>query len=357
MAKKLTYDDGCAAVVGGAVFGGGGGGSMEEGFRFLETMRASGYFPRLVGCDELAEQDLVACVAMVGAPSAQEASVSMDQTVEAVELLAGSLPGELKALVTNENGGSTTVNGWYQAAALGLPILDSPSNGRAHPTGTMGAFGLHDEQNYMSVQAFCGGSNERALRGTCSGNLRRASQLMRDASVLAGGLIFVCRNPIPVARARDYGAPGAVSAAIDLGRRMLSAEPGRARVDAVIDALDAQVLVEGIVQNVELEQSGGFDVGRMEIEDCEFTFWNEFMTADRRGTRVGTFPDLLFVLDADTGLPVSSAEVLNGQSLVALKADRSSIRLGRSMHDKKLLADIEQVIGKSVISELEESWF
>uniref|UniRef100_UPI000564B42F S-methyl thiohydantoin desulfurase domain-containing protein n=2 Tax=Lysinibacillus TaxID=400634 RepID=UPI000564B42F len=69
MAKVLSYEDGIAAVYGGAILGGGGGGLLEEGLKLVEEIFAAGT-PQLMDISELNHEDLVACVAMVGAPSA-----------------------------------------------------------------------------------------------------------------------------------------------------------------------------------------------------------------------------------------------------------------------------------------------
>jgi hypothetical protein len=49
---------------------------------------------------------------------------------------------DVAAVMANESGAAATVNGWYQGARAGLPVLDCPANGRAHPTGQMGSLNL-----------------------------------------------------------------------------------------------------------------------------------------------------------------------------------------------------------------------
>ena len=75
MAKGLSSEDGIAAVYGGAILGGGGGGLLEEGLKLVEEIFAAGE-PQMVDITELDQEDLVACVAMVGAPSAADQYIS-----------------------------------------------------------------------------------------------------------------------------------------------------------------------------------------------------------------------------------------------------------------------------------------
>ena len=64
-------------------------------------------------------------------------------------------------------GGEATVNGWLQAAVLGLPLVDLPCNGRAHPTGVMGSMNLHKITDYKTVQACVGGNPETGSHVEC----------------------------------------------------------------------------------------------------------------------------------------------------------------------------------------------
>ena len=69
-----------------------------------------------------------------------------------MDLIGDRLGKKLAGIIPNENGAGSGVNGWIQAAALNLPMVDAPANGRAHPTGLMGAMGLHRQKDYHSVK-------------------------------------------------------------------------------------------------------------------------------------------------------------------------------------------------------------
>ena len=354
--KVLTPDDGKAAIYGGCILGGGGGGLIPEGEAKVRELFERYDGPTLISIDELDEDQAVACVALVGAPSAQEASLSADQMVEAVELVRQQADSGLAALMTNENGAATTINGWLQATALGLPVVDSPANGRAHPTGSMGAISLHSRPGYRSLQGFSGGSGDRRFSGTINGVLGEAADVVRQVSVFAGGLVSVCRNPVEVAYIREHAALGGVSQAIELGLVYLAAEAGPTRIAAVVEHLGAERLAQGQVTEVQHVQRGGFDVGLVQVDGLELTFWNEYMTAERDGERLGTFPELLMTLDALTGAPVVTAEISEGQEVVVIKAPVSRLLLGSPMRDASLLAGIEPIVNKNINEHQEALW-
>ncbi|MFD2170451.1 DUF917 domain-containing protein [Tumebacillus lipolyticus] len=337
-----------AAVYGGAVLGGGGGGWIEDG---METGRLALEVgsPQLYTADEMNDEDLLATVALVGAPAAEDQYVKPMHYVRALQLLEKTIQQPIKGIITNENGAGTTVNGWFQAAVTGLPVIDLPCNGRAHPTGTMGAMNLHQVDGYISHQAAVGGKDERYHEVCVSGHLQQAAGLVRKLSVEAGGLVVVARNPISVSYAREHGAQGAILQAIEVGQALLSAK-GEAAIEAVCQKLGGRVITAGLVDEFELTTAGGFDVGRVVIKGHEMTFWNEYMTLEHKGERLGTFPDLIMTLDAQTAKPIVSAALEKGQKLAVIHVPKERLILSATMRNRELLAAVESAVHKEILS-------
>ena len=336
-----------AAVYGGCVLGGGGGGWIEDG---METGRLALEVgtPYLYTADEMNDDDLLATVALVGAPAAENQFVKPMHYVRALQLLERTIGQPIKGIITNENGAGTTVNGWFQAAVTGLPVIDLPCNGRAHPTGSMGAMNLHQVEGYISHQAAVGGKDELYHEVCVSGQLQQAAGLVRKVSVEAGGLVVVARNPITVSYAKENGAPGAILQAIEVGEALLGAK-GEAAIEAVCKKLGGRVVTAGQVDEFELKTAGGFDVGRVVISGHEMTFWNEYMTLETNGERLGTFPDLIMTLDAQTAKPIVSAEIEKGQKLAIIHVPKEKLILSTTMHNKELLSAVESTVNKSIL--------
>jgi DUF917 family protein len=177
--------------------------------------------------------------------------------------------------------------------------------------------------------------------------------MVRQAAVQAGGLVAVARNPVTAAYARDNGAPGAISQAIELGRRALAAG-AQSRAAAVAEHLGGTIEARGQVTRFELVTTGGFDVGTLRVEDPdlgdhELTFWNEYMTLnDSQRARLGTFPDLLMTLDSE-GMPLTTAEIHEGMAVQVLLVPAHRLILGAGMRDPELFRPVERAIGQSVI--------
>ena len=113
------------AALGGSILGGGGGGSAVTGAKTgnLATQFSELY---LMPISQIDPEVIVVTASMVGAPAAKEKYVAPADVMRCVELFKRSTGLEIGGIVTNENGGGSTFNGWLEASLLGLPLLDAP---------------------------------------------------------------------------------------------------------------------------------------------------------------------------------------------------------------------------------------
>ena len=337
--------------VGGAVLGGGGGGSLDEGIEFGELAVEYGS-PEIVPVSALDPTDVVLTVSGVGAPAATESHVDPADHVRAVDLAVNRLASEgitVGALMTNEMGGFAAVNGLLQSTVTGLPLVDAACNGRAHPTGPMGSIGLAQDETVLQVGVGGEPGTERRHEIIVEAHLESAASTIRSAAESAGGLVAVARNPVPVEYAEDNAAIAIYEQAEAVGRTVWTADDGMTAANGVAEILDGEVAATGAIESWNLETTGGFDVGTVVVDGHDLTFWNEYMTLDRDGERLATFPDLITTLNADTGEPVSTAELSEGQSVAVVVAPTSSLRLGTGMLRPELFGPVEEAVGESIV--------
>lgn len=348
---RLTSDDIEAAVLGGAVLGGGGGGSLENG-RWLGQLAMQHGGLELVSVDTLPEETILVTCSYVGSPAAKNICVEPQAYIRAVELLRDQSGLEISGLITNECGGTATLNGWFQAARLNLPLVDAPCNGRAHPTGLMGSMGLHALEGYVSRQAAAGGEPAagRYVELTVSGSIEASSALVRQTAVQAGGMVAVARNPINAGYVSTHAARGAIRQCIELGTAMLKEKPagGLAVCQAAAQFLGGELVTSGSVDTCHLRSTGGFDVGEVIIGDYRMDFWNEYMTLEHGTERLAVFPDLVMTLTESDGIPVTTAQVRQGQRLVILRVPREHLILGAGMFHRELYTSAEEILGKPI---------
>lgn len=354
MMIELTKEQCLHALYGGLLLGGGGGGSLklgmaalEEAFRHTDTLM-------LLDVSELSPQDMLVNVSLVGAPSAKDTCVTAEHWKTVLANLESNSGMKIAGFTTCENGGVSTSNGWIISALTGIPLVDAPSNGRAHPTGVMGSIGLNRDPDYVAVQSAAGGKGERYVETVTKGSLTATSHLVRQTSVASGGMCCVLRNPVTADYAKSHAAVGAIAQALSLGEGYLARLGKTPELLAFLEAeYGAQVVCRGTVCNYSLSMDGGYDVGALHIKtgdgDYALSFWNEYMTLDRDGVRVGTFPDLLATLDASTGLAISSAEIGDGMSVIVLKISAPRLILGAGMRQKPLFQEAEVILKRELI--------
>ncbi|MEM3404167.1 MAG: DUF917 family protein [Nitrososphaeria archaeon] len=345
-----------AAAHGGGVLGGGGGGSISEGLDFGKLALSVGE-PRIVDIDQLSKDAILITVSRVGAPGAREQKVEPEDYVRAIELLLEN-GIHVDGIISSENGGFSTLNGFYQSAVLGLPVVDAPCNGRAHPSGLMGSLSLHKLDNYVSIQAAVGGSKDRSkyVESVVKGNMLETTKTIRELSVKAGGYVTVARNPVKASYVMKTAAVGSIEKAVLLGRAMLNSKSYGVEdvLNTVERVLEGKLVARGTVLDVYMETKEGFDVGELTIKDKKgkytLCFCNEYMTLEQEGHRIGTFPDLITTMDLDRGLPIPSCEVKRDMEIVVLHVAKEKLTLGAGMKDPELYKGIEVLTGKKIIS-------
>lgn len=343
------------ALIGGTILGGGGGGDPVKGRKYAQI--AVEYTDlRLISAEELDKDEILITASLVGAPNAENQYMTAKDLVRTIEILGNNCNFKIGGIITNEQGGEATVNGWLQAAVLGIPLVDAPCNGRAHPTGVMGSMNLHKQKEYHTVQACVGGNPDTGNYVECyfEGSIDHTSRLVRLASIEAGGLVAVARNPVTVEYARENCALGGVSLAIETGKayRKGLRHSVKEGIEELCKFLGGSILAEGPVKQFSIETTGGFDVGYANVDGCDLTFWNEYATAEKDGKRLATFPDLIMTLNRETGEPVTTAMMEEGLEVFVIGVDKNNLKLSKTMFAPELLKATEEVLKKELVSYL-----
>ena len=349
---ELTRENGNQMLLGGWFLGGGGGGLPEGGREILDMVLATGPV-RFVSLEDLAEDELLVTASLVGSPASPDSCVAQHHYQQVYDSFRAADPRPIAAFVTNENGGHSITNGWMLAALTGQPMVDAACNGRAHPTGVMGAMGLHALEDYRSLQTAAGGKDAREISLTVGGTVEQTSAAVRHAATLAGGYVTVLRNPATVGYFKENAAVGCISQAMEVGRvwQENCQNPDKL-LAALKELLDCRELGRGRVRSVELKIEGGFDVGLAEVEAAAgvltVDFMNEYMTAQQNGQRLATFPDLIALIDTDTCMPVCSAQLKEHQQVAVVCVPREKLCLGRGMFLPELFVPCEKALGKKL---------
>jgi len=302
---------------------------------------------RLVSLDELQDDAVVITATAVGAPGFANWSIKPRDSINAARRLVEKLDKPPVGVICGHVPG---FNAWLVAAALGLDYVDAAANGRGHPTVKMGGMGLASRPDLSITQVGVSGSKAEKTEfvTVAEGDIVRTSNVMRQAAVINGGLIYAARGPLTAGFIRENGAAGAITFQLALGRAMLAAT-GADRVPATVDFLGGELLVEGEVTENTVTYGGGFDLGHMVVRgrqgEARLGVYNEFMTADLDGKRVATFPDMIGTLDPQTGETVSISESKAGSRVAVIIAHRSKFPIGKGALDPAVFPEVEKAMG------------
>jgi hypothetical protein len=356
--RKLTPSDVAAAVTGGSVLAAGGGGWVDHGYLVGNIATTLGE-PMLASIDEVPPDGIIVTVTAIGAPAAKDWQMLPIDYVRALELLIDALGEPIAGVITAQNGSSTTLNGWNQSAILGIPVIDAAGNGRAQPTGKFGSMGLLSRKDYQTIQTAAGGNREqgRYLEVTVRGDVLRCDDILRAVSVESGGFIAAARNPVPASYVKEHAAIGAISYALRLGEAMLAAQNDGpdAVIAAAVKETKGRIAGCGPVRNAQVDTRDSWDFARFEIVDEQagvltLHTMNEYMAVELNGERISTFPDLICTLSLDTGLPVSVAQMKEGQRVAVLINSKKDLPLGTGARQPDAYHEVEKHMGIDLLS-------
>jgi uncharacterized protein len=340
------------AVVGGAFLGGGGGGSQEKGLAALKHALKIGKII-VKDIDDFNEQDIILTASAVGSPASEEGFISPEQIIENFELFQKNYGKKIAGIITNENGGYSTTNGWILSAATGIPLVDAPCNGRAHPTGVMGSMGLENIKDYRSFQAASGGKKGKEILTFIKGDMESVSRMVRQSAVEAGGLVTVVRNPVEAVYVKKNAAPRSLKQAIDIGKIFIESKNPESIISSLEKMIGLEVIAKGVVSEYELITEGGFDYGFIKVQkqdksEIKAYFWNEFMSADEE-KRISTFPELIGCIDIKTGHVLSSATIRKNDEIYLYKVSSNQLILGAGMKNVSQFRLIEKILGIEIV--------
>lgn len=312
----------------GAVFLATGGG----GDPYISTLTTKAALERhgpvdLIAPDLLPDDALIAAIGGVGAPSVGlELLPSVDEPLQALKAFEALIGRPVTALVSFEVGGSNSMVPIIAAAARGIPVVNGDGMGRALPEAQMMTFPIAGVAPTPALALDYAGNTVSFTTGdteTYERHLRAVTQAM-------GGMVLTVEHPMSGAQLKTSVVPNTISFSIALGRIL---RERRGNAEALFGPLsevfrsslygDLFHLYTGKVTDTASAVIGGFDVGRTTLMPFEgegtaltIDIRNEYLVA-RRGEQVlASVPDLITVLDYETGTPINAERLRYGQRVV-----------------------------------------
>lgn len=322
--RTIGVDDLEDIAIGGAVLGTGGGGDPYVGkLMAQQAIRQHGPV-KLVDVAELADDALVVPVCMMGAPTVMTEKLPQgDELMNAFTALEKVMGRKIDAVLCGEAGGVNSTTPFVVAAASGLPLVDGDGMGRAFPELQMVTFTLSGVS--ATPMVLCDDKGNSIVLDTVSNAW--TERLARAATIEMGGSALLAFYPMDGKTAKEAVVRGTLSLCAEVGETLRAARSAHEDpVAALAGLLGAQILFHGRIMDIERRTEGGFARGRATFQGVEeyrdqslrLEFQNEFLIAERDGEVLATTPDLITVVEADSGDPVTTDSLKYGQRLVTL---------------------------------------
>lgn len=316
--RTITEADVEAIALGAAVLGTGGGGDPYIG-KLMATRAIREHGPvSVVDPDELPDDALCAMSAVMGAPTVLvEKLPGGGEQFAAFESLQRHVGTPFTHVICAEVGGLNSTLPIVAAARTGLPLVDCDAMGRAFPEIQMSTptlFGIpaspvamaDDKGNAVVVDAADNHWTER---------------IARSVAIDMGAAAYISLFVQSGAQVKKAMIPGTLGLAQKVGSTIVRArQEKRDPVVSAAAALGGYVLFEGKISDVQRKTESGFARGRTLIEGSgrdqgnvlELAFQNENLVATVDGRVLATVPDLITVLEAESGEPITTEELRYG---------------------------------------------
>ncbi|NUU63843.1 DUF917 domain-containing protein [Paenibacillus agri] len=311
-------------ALGAAVLGTGGGGDPYVG-QLMAMAAIEKYGPvNLISPEELDDEAWVVSVGMMGAPTVVVEKIPGGQEpLQAFEALKAHTGKEISAIFPIEIGGINSLIPVILAATTGLPLVDIDGMGRAFPELQMVTFHLVDIPSGPVAMADEKG-NSVIVNGVDS---VWSERIGRQALTTMGGSVTTCDYLMQGFQLKEAGIHHTFSLAQRIGETVRSLKHrNQSPVEALVEEVAGTLLFTGKVNNLLRRNSGGFTKGEVSLSGLgqdqgrTFTlyFQNEFLVAEADGEVVATTPDLLTVVDVETGVPVTTESLRYGNRLAVI---------------------------------------
>ena len=315
-----------AIAIGSAILGTGGGGDPHLGTVIARSALRKHGPVQVVSMDEVADDAFIVPVAAIGAPTVHVEVIPsadvMNAAVAGISDLVGKKPTHTLAV---EVGGINSLLPFAIAGELGLPVIDGDMMGRAFP------------EIQMALPSFLGIPASPMAMGDEHGNSvvlstvdnDSAERLARAVCMEMGSSSLMALYTMSGAQARGSIVRDSLALCEQLGRGVQAARAERSSpVDFIVQTLNGRKLFVGKVTDVGRRTERGFAMMASTIDGlgddsgstCSIRSQNEHLVAYRDGNVLATTPDLIILLDSETGEPITTEALRYGMRVTLIGA-------------------------------------
>ncbi len=322
--RRLSRQDVEDLAVGAAILGSGGGGDPYIGKLMALQVLEKGMDIILIDPKEVPDDALVLPSAGMGTPTVLiEKLPKGDEALNAFRIMEKYLGKRAYATIPIEAGGVNSTFPLVVGTTVGIPIIDADGMGRAFP------------ELQMTVPHLCGikvcpmsMADEKGNAVIINAiNNFWAEKIARSVTIQYGGTAWICLYSMTGLEVKNATVHGTISKAIRIGNalreaRKLKKDP----LQAISEVTECYKLFEGKIIDVKRYVVAGFARGEAVLEGIgeykgnrmTIEFQNENLIARIDGEVIASVPDLITVIEKETGQPVTTEYLRYGYRVAVL---------------------------------------
>lgn len=311
-------------ALGAVVLGTGGGGDPYIGKLMAQHAIQRKGPVQLITVDELDDDALICCSAGMGAPTVMIEKIdSGEEIIAAFKALQDYLGKPLYATMSAEAGGGNSQGPFRVAAELGIPCVDGDLMGRAFPEIQMVTPTLYGIS--ATPMAIADATGNTGILNTVDNKWTEI--LSRNMTIEMGCTSSIALFVMTGKQAKEAIVRGTITYIEEIGKAIRHAHDEHLDpIETVRQATSGFVIWRGKVADIERRTETGFARGTMMLDGIgdfdgrtlTIDFQNEFLIAREGDRALATTPDLITILDAETGHAITTESLKYGFRVVVL---------------------------------------
>ncbi|MEO9968506.1 MAG: DUF917 domain-containing protein [Hyphomonadaceae bacterium] len=309
----------------GSVFLATGGGGDPHVPKLIAHEAIKQYGPvSLTKPEDVPDDAFIGTIGSVGAPTVSlELLPSLDDAANTLDAFEKYVGRKIDAVASFEIGGGNSLIPIVAAAGKGIPVIDGDGMGRALPEAQMMSYAIAGVKPTPAIACDYAG-NSAAFDVSTTEIYERH---IRSYSMAAGGMITAAEHPMTGIELKQSIIPGTLSFSVKLGQIL---RKNRGQADTLLKPLqqafsssiygECRLVYTGKVVDKATQIVGGYDIGEATIEAFDgsggklvISIKNEYLLAKCDDRLVASVPDLITIVDYETGTPINAERLRYGQ--------------------------------------------
>lgn len=313
--KEINIADLESLSLGAAILGSGGGGDPKYNQMITQYAIEQHGPVKIRSVRELKATDIVVPMAFMGAPLvALETLPSGKEFSTILKQIESDFHIKPSVIMPAEIGGGNAFTPLWVSVMKGIPVLDADLIGRAFPQLQMSTCTLN---NVSASPAYL----SDAFGDTVvikAGNAHVLERLARHVVVGMGSRAAVALHLMGGVLAKATVVQGSLSKAIAIGNAVIEARHQKKDpATAVTNLVGGISLISGVIEDVNHRVENGFLMGKTTIRSDDgrsvvLEYQNEFLLARENVDVLATTPDIITLMEQETGSPITTASLAYG---------------------------------------------